>query len=182
MVLFELCSNTDLFARDKVDDSIVSPADREALASWSVIHEDRLNEVFKQAHSTGEVSNARRLMAQDLIWMCLCGNSAKVVPENRPVDMKQVLEHPFFQDDESLPVLPAVPYHVQWQQPPIDEHSEIGIGPDVIISYQSTQQVDMWRIRRCLNALGISTIDGTQVPPGAPHLELPLVTKPRPGQ
>ena len=50
-------------------------------------------------------------------------------------------------------MLESIPYH--------------GSGLDVIISYQTTQVLDMWRIRRCLNALGITTADGTQVPPGA---------------
>ena len=83
--------------------------------------------------------------------------------------MADVLQHPFFQEEELA--LPLVPYH--------------GHGLDVIISYQSTQVspealphcnlgrhpllkvLDMWRLRRCLNALGITTADGTQVPPGA---------------
>ena len=38
--------------------------------------------------------------------------------------------------------------------------------PKVIISYQSTQVVFMKRLRDWLNARGIETVDGTQVPGG----------------
>ena len=60
--------------------------------------------------------------------------------------------HPFFWDNEELDrriVLPEIPLHA-------------GLT-DVAISYQSAQVMDMKRLVRCLNAVGISTKDGTMV-------------------
>ena len=75
------------------------------------------------------------------MW-CLQGN-----PSDRPSSFKEVLEHPFFSDQEiSLPVI----------------RPHFGVI-DVMISYQSTYLVMMCRIRHFLRAIGLSTADGTEV-------------------
>ena len=69
--------------------------------------------------------------------------------------MDEILAHPFFDTTEQQLVSPL---------------PALMRGPgelDLILSYQSTQENFLFRLRRALNLLGITTADGTQVPPGA---------------
>jgi len=146
VVMYEICSGQDLFLKDQ-DDKIVNDADRESLSGWETLDHKQLEPIFLQSEHSGKCTATRRLLAQDCIAVCLRGHQ-------RPASMKEVLSHPFFtkSDEELKTFLPVVPYH--------------GNGLDVIISYQTTQVLDMGRMRRCLNIMGITTADGTQVPPG----------------
>ena len=146
VVLYEMCAGQDLFPKDINDDTIAARADRESLQSWIEPKSDVLEHVFSTASAMGKVTAMGRLMAQDIIALCLQGN-----PSDRPKTMAEVLSHPFFGDE--LPPYPVLPPHLG--------------GNDIIFSYQSTQVALLHRTRRFLNAIGITTADGTQVPPGA---------------
>jgi len=57
--------------------------DMQALGSWTAISPEQLDLVFKRAPG---ITPLRRLLTQDLIALCLCGNSAAFCtwPVNHP--------------------------------------------------------------------------------------------------
>ena len=141
-VLFELFTGASLFAKDVNDDCCVHLSDCEKLASWVELSLEQLNTVFPTCDST------TRLLAQDLLALLLTGE-----PSHRPSSMDQVLNHPFFRCASGAPIcLPIVPRHSG--------------AVDCIFSYQSRDVALLRRLRRCFALLGVSTVDGSQVPPG----------------
>ena len=69
--------------------------------------------------------------------------------------MEQVLNHPFLSQstaDALAMELPAIPRAIK--------------SPIVIFSYQTAQENTLFRMRRLLNAIGVSSFDGLQVPAG----------------
>lgn len=161
VVLLELSSGLELFQKDLNQDRIVALADKAMLTSWSEPTKEHLDSVFKShARKTGTIGQMRRLVAQDLIALCLRGNSRAYGsghprPADRPASMSHVLEHPFFLSDVELQQLslPMVPRC-------------FGSHTDVMMSYQSNQVMEMKRLARLLNAVGIDTKDGLMVPAG----------------
>ena len=110
---FELCAGQELFPKDLNDDIITTASDRIALSSWCEPSPEQLDLVFKPALHIGSVSPSERLVAQDLIALCLRGNSQTLggghpCPTDRP-SMATILEHPFF--DKIIPPLPVIPAH-----------------------------------------------------------------------
>ena len=86
-----------------------------------------------------------RYAAQDLLF-----NLLQRDPSDRPKSFAAVLAHPFLSGGTAQLVQPpALPYRGY-----------------AMLSYQSTNERLLKRIRLGLNAAGISTVDGTQVPPG----------------
>lgn len=134
MLLFELSTGVDLFPKDLNRDNIVTEADRQALGNWTSLSQEQLELVFKPAVRSETVSVVRRLVTQDLIMLCLCGNSGTYDsgnhprPSDRPASMEEILQHPFFWKEERLAseiALPAIPLHT-------------GLT-DVMLSYRSTE-------------------------------------------
>ena len=133
----------------------------QALGHWTAPSAEQLELVFRPAVQAGKISQVRRLVTQDLIMRCLCGNSGRYggghpCPADRPASMDEVLAHEFFLSDEELDrriVVPEIPMH-------------IGLT-DLMMSYQSSQVMQMKRMAMMLNMIGITTKDGTMVPSGS---------------
>jgi len=142
VLCYELCSGFDLHKKDLNDDLISSAADRELLSSWSAPTPEQLDHVLGGLHDNGLITTFRWVVARDLVLWCLQGN-----PRMRPRSMEEVLSHRFFGENDL--VLPSVPPH-------------LGIV-DCMISYQSTQVVQMQRLRLFFRSIGLRTADGTEV-------------------
>lgn len=133
VLLFELSTGADLFPKALNRDVIVTEASRQALGNWTTLGQDQLDLVFKPAARLEQaVSVVRRLVTQDLIMLCLCGNSGSYggghpCPSDRPASMDEVLRHPFFWSDKRLEseiILPEV---------------TLRTGTDVMLSYRTTE-------------------------------------------
>ena len=157
VLAFELCAGQELFSKDLNDDIITTASDRIALSSWCEPSPEQLDLVFKPALHDKLVTPTEQLVAQDLIALCLRGNSlthggGHPCPTDRP-SMATILQHHFF--DTIIPPLPAIPAHS-------------GLT-DVCLSYQSADVMNLTRFVRCLNAVKVSTKDGTMVMRSSHH-------------
>lgn len=151
MILYHLLTGYSLLTHNASTERLKS-SEKDALMSWKEPSPGKLAVVLSEA----EVSPVRRLLAQDLVATCLQGH-----PADRFQSMKTVLAHPFFSDIEPDLQVQRLPH----------------LGKlDVIFSYQSTQEGLLRRLRRCLNELGISTCDGTQVQYPCSRLSCPAFT------
>ena len=157
VVLFELLSGHDLFHKNVRDDTIATPAKCEALANWT---DPPLNKLELILRDEG-ISPALVLAAQDLVSACLQGD-----PQARPSSMAAISEHPFF-----ILMLQNNPDPKRGFPTPVALPVSRG-GVDVIFSYTTRDIRHLWRLKRALRTLGITTSDGTEVPPGCDWREL----------
>ena len=163
VILYELCTGMDLFSQDKNENRISTRKECEQLAAWKEPTPNQLSFIFE--HASGTTSTAR-LLAQDLVSFCLRGDEL-----TRP-SMDIVLRHPFFQIPQDLlnhmSIAPPREYkHAAVHHPHDRDLTLASVKPhigalDVVFSYRTAQKEQMWRLRRVLQALGITTADGTQ--------------------
>eukprot|EP00656_Telonema_subtile_P017677 TRINITY_DN19523_c0_g1_i2.p1 TRINITY_DN19523_c0_g1~~TRINITY_DN19523_c0_g1_i2.p1 ORF type:complete len:783 (+),score=141.89 TRINITY_DN19523_c0_g1_i2:319-2667(+) len=140
VVLYELCTGRHLWAKDINTDCCAHKADCHHLACWSEMWPEMRAAVFPHESITN------RLLAIDALSQLLAAN-----PADRPASMLEVLQHPFFTG--RAVAFPRVPRHPGTL--------------DVIFSYQTHNFGLLARVRRCLKTLGLSTVDGSVVPPGS---------------
>ena len=131
--------------RDLNDDTLLW--DCNTLATWIKPTEQQLNLVMRPAYHKGMACIVIMLVARDLVLKCLQGD-----PRSRPTGMREILSHQLFYGPQDIVLTRPLPH---------PDRGEL----DVIFSYRTIDTAEMMRLRQFFNALGISTADGSQVPP-----------------